>query len=145
MKSGQFRRKTLKERYVFGVFDKESHKQVYTVKFSIFHLLLVVLGFLTLIIAGIVLLFIYTPLKEFIPGYPNAQTREIMMKNALRADSLEKVVHLWEIHLTNLQKVLVDEDPVAPGDILPQNHLADIPEITVGARSQEDSFCADCS
>jgi len=63
-----------------------------------------------------------------------------MMRNALRADSLEKVVHLWEVHLTNLQKVLADEDPVAPGDILPKNQLSEIPEISVGARSQEDSL-----
>lgn len=140
MKSGQFRRKTLRERYVFGVFDKESHKQVYTVKFSVFHLLLVVIGLLAVLITGITLLFIYTPLKEVIPGYPNAQTREVMMRNALRADSLEKVVHLWEVHLTNLQKVLADEDPVAPGDILPKNQLSEIPEISVGARSQEDSL-----
>ena len=90
MTSGPVRKKTLKERYIFGIFDKESHQQVFTVKFSVLHLLVGVVGFLTILIAGVVLIIMYTPLKEVVPGYPNAQTREIMMKNALRADSLEK-------------------------------------------------------
>ena len=140
MTSGPVRKKTLKERYIFGIFDKESHQQVFTVKFSVLHLLLGVVGFLTILIAGVVLIIMYTPLKEVVPGYPNAQTREIMMKNALRADSLEKVVSLWEIHLINLQRVLADEEPVSPGDILPKLQMGDIPEIGAGAQSQEDSL-----
>ncbi|NLA15087.1 MAG: M23 family metallopeptidase [Bacteroidales bacterium] len=134
------RKRTLRERYLLEVFDKESHKPIFKVKLSVLQLLLGLVGFLTVLIASVILIVIYTPLKEVIPGYPNAQTREIMMKNALRADSLEKVIHLWEIHLTNLQRVLADKDPLAPGEVLPKSGAIDIPEINVGGRSQEDSL-----
>jgi murein DD-endopeptidase MepM/ murein hydrolase activator NlpD len=98
------------------------------------------MGLLLVLITCVVLVFIYTPLRELIPGYPNAKTREVMMNNALRADSLEKVIHLWEIHLVNLQRVLADEDPLTPEEILPKDQFSGIPEFTVGGRSKEDSL-----
>ncbi len=140
MASNKSRKKALRERYIFGVFDIESHKQVINVKFSLINLLIGVLGLLLVLVTCVVLIFIYTPLRELIPGYPNAQTREVMMNNALRADSLEKVIHLWEIHLVNLQRVLADEDPLTPEEILPKGHFSGIPELTVGGRSREDSL-----
>ena len=140
MTSGHPKKKVLRDRYVFGVFDIESHKQVLNLKFSILQLLLGLFGIIAILVTSVVLLIIYTPLREVVPGYPNAQTREVMMHNALRADSLEKVIHLWEIHLTNLQRILANEDPMAPGQILPKGQAADIPEFAVGGRSQEDSL-----
>ncbi len=140
MASNKSRKKALKERYIFGVFDIESHKQVINVKFSLINLILGITGVLLVLIICVVLVFIYTPLRELIPGYPNAKTREVMMNNALRADSLEKVIHLWEIHLVNLQRVLADEDPMTPEEILPKDQFSGIPEFTVGGRSKEDSL-----
>ena len=140
MASNKSRKKALKERYIFGVFDIESHKQVINVNFSLINLILGGMGLLLVLITCVVLVFIYTPLRELIPGYPNAKTREVMMNNALRADSLEKVIHLWEIHLVNLQRVLADEDPLTPEEILPKDQFSGIPEFTVGGRSKEDSL-----
>jgi len=140
MASNKSRKKALKERYIFGIFDIESHKQVINVKFSLINLILGITGVLLVLIICVVLVFIYTPLRELIPGYPNAKTREVMMNNALRADSLEKVIHLWEIHLVNLQRVLADEDPMTPEEILPKDQFSGIPEFTVGGRSKEDSL-----
>ncbi|HOG25484.1 MAG TPA: M23 family metallopeptidase [Bacteroidales bacterium] len=140
MTSGHSKKKVLRDRYIFGVFDIEFHKQVLNFKFSILQLLLGLFGIIAVLVAGVVLLIIYTPLREIVPGYPNAQTREVMMYNALRADSLEKVIHLWEIHLTNLQRVLANEDPLDPARILPKAQAADIPEFAVGGRSREDSL-----
>lgn len=140
MASGHSKKKALRERYIFGIFNIESYKQVFNVKFSVLQLLLCLLGFLIILISSVVLLIIYTPLKEYVPGYPNAQTREIMMNNALRADSLEKVIRLWEIHLTNLQRVLADQNPMAPEEILPKGQMSDIPDFAVGGRSPEDSL-----
>ncbi len=140
MASNKSRKKALKERYIFGVFDIESHKQVINVNFSLINLILGGMGLLLVLITCVVLVFIYTPLRELIPGYPNAKTREVMMNNVLRADSLEKVIHLWEIHLVNLQRVLADEDPLTPEEILPKDQFSGIPEFTVGGRSKEDSL-----
>ena len=68
-------KKALKERYIFGIFDIESHKQVINIKFSLINLIFgnygCVAGFDHLI--AVVLVFIYTPLRELIPGYPNAK------------------------------------------------------------------------
>ncbi|MFA5443651.1 MAG: M23 family metallopeptidase [Bacteroidales bacterium] len=140
MAANKSRKKALRERYIFGVFDIESHKQVINVKFSLINLILGVLGLLFILITCVVLVFIYTPMRELIPGYPNAKTREVMMNNALRADSLEKVIHLWEIHLVNLQRVLANEDPMTPDEILPKGQFSGITEFTVGGRSKEDSL-----
>ncbi|HPV87629.1 MAG TPA: M23 family metallopeptidase [Bacteroidales bacterium] len=140
MASGHSRKKVLRERYVLGISDIESHKQIFNVKFSVLQFLLGLLGFLTILVTSVVLLIIYTPLREYVPGYPDAQTREIMMSNAFRADSLEKVIRLWEIHLINLQQVLADQSPMAPEEILLKGRTSDIPDFAVGGRSPEDSL-----
>ena len=140
MAPGNSKKKIVRDRYHFGIFDLESHKPILNFKFSILKLLIWLLGIITVLITSTVLLMIYTPLKEIVPGYPSARTREVMMYNALRADSLEKVIQLWEIHLTNLQRVLAQEEPMAPGQILPKGQTTDIPEFAVGGRSQEDSL-----
>jgi len=140
MASTQPKNKGLREHYILGVYHSDSLKQITCIKASGMQMLLSVIGFVFLLILAVVLLIIYTPLREFIPGYPNAKTREIMINNALRADSLEGVIHLWEVHLVNLQRVLADKEPLTPEEMLPRGNTAQIPEVIAGGRSKEDSL-----
>ena len=60
-----------------------------------------------------------TPLKEFIPGYPSGDVRELMVKNAVVLDSLEEQIQLRDNYLKTIQNVLNGETPpdqVSSGD-----------------------------
>ncbi len=63
-----------------------------------------------LIIAITVAVMVFTPIKETIPGYPDKETREAGAKNAIRLDSLAKVIELRSQYLRNLKQVMLGDE-----------------------------------
>jgi murein DD-endopeptidase MepM/ murein hydrolase activator NlpD len=71
------------------------------------------LGFIFLLVSSLtVLLIIYTPAKEWIPGYPNDQIRKQSYHAATMADSLSVIVNQHRRYNRNLQLILSGEVPV---------------------------------
>lgn len=69
----------------------------------------VIAGFALLfaVIAGMVVsLILFTPLKEYIPGYSDTNMRLNALNAALKADSLEKVQDQYHAYFTNLHHIL---------------------------------------
>jgi Membrane proteins related to metalloendopeptidases len=58
------------------------------------------------------LLISYTPLREFIPGYPNAQDRKNIIENAIKIDSLQNEVEIWKYQLINIQRITKGQEPL---------------------------------
>ena len=59
------------------------------------------------IIAGMVVsLVLFTPLKEYIPGYSDSNMRLNALNAALKADSLEKAQAQYQAYFVNLQHIL---------------------------------------
>ena len=54
----------------------------------------------------------FTPLRTFIPGYPDARTKHDAIQNAIRIDSLENVITKWELYSENLRRVVEGEEPL---------------------------------
>ncbi len=65
--------------------------------FGSFIILLVVLT--TVIIA-------YTPLREYIPGYPSGDDRKMAQRNEIKADSLEKELSKYDAYLRDIKILL---------------------------------------
>lgn len=62
----------------------------------------------------IVLLFIfiaYTPVREFIPGYPDGSMRRNIILNSLKVDSLEREIQLRDQYLFNLNAIIAGKEP----------------------------------
>ncbi|MDR1406346.1 MAG: M23 family metallopeptidase [Prevotellaceae bacterium] len=115
--------------------EQLSHFRISGLGAIIFGALLVVA-----VIATVTVLIAFTGLREFIPGYPDATTREKVVANALRADSLEQKLHQWERHLTNIHLILsgyeplpIDEDRLAASTVAPNSAASFAP-------SREDSL-----
>lgn len=60
----------------------------------------------------------YTPIRTFIPGYPDAHTKRAAINNAIKVDSLQNVIYTWMFYADNLKKVMEGEDPVAIDSII---------------------------
>ena len=75
----------------------------------------------TAISAAVILLLVnfcliaVTPLRTFIPGYPDARSRQQAVRNAQRIDSLETQILRWELYTENLRRVVAASvaDPAA--------------------------------
>jgi murein DD-endopeptidase MepM/ murein hydrolase activator NlpD len=58
--------------------------------------------FVLIIVSSIV----YTPLKEYIPGYADVSMRRNVMELNLKTDSLERLLHSNELYLQNIKRVI---------------------------------------
>ena len=54
----------------------------------------------------------YTPIRTFIPGYPDARSRRQAVQNSLRIDSLQTRILQWELYAENLRRVVSGEEPI---------------------------------
>ncbi len=105
---------------------------------------------LLLIIATIYLI-AFTPLREYIPGYTDFNTRKVLRELSLRADSLERDLRQKDLYIMNIRNIvegrdLLQEipetvtDPVAmPIDDLPRSREDSIlrAEIELAALAEE--------
>lgn len=79
----------LKYKYKLSVINETSYEEVFNFRLSQLHVL-TALSVLAVILAVLTILLIaFTDLREFIPGYPDGNMRQMIAQNALRVDSLE--------------------------------------------------------
>jgi len=100
------------ERYRITANDDSSHQVLWSFKLTRPGLSLAVTLAVILGLLAAYALFAFTPLKTFIPGYPDAHTRRAAVQNAITVDSLQTVISRWELYSQNLVNVLEGKDPV---------------------------------
>ena len=99
-------------KYRAALTDAVSHERLWSLVFTRPAFLTAVISSAVLLLLLFFLLVAFTPLKTFIPGYPDAQTRRQAVQNALRIDSLETQILQWELYTENLRKVVAGEEPL---------------------------------
>lgn len=51
------------------------------------------------------LIMVFTPLRNYLPGYMNSEIREQVVNNALRADSLQEALYRQNLYILNIQDI----------------------------------------
>ena len=92
--------------------DAASHERLWSLRFSRPHLVFAVVSFIVVLLVLVYSLIAFTPIRTFIPGYPNAQSRRQAVQNAQRIDSLQTRILQWELYTENLRRVVAGEDPI---------------------------------
>lgn len=95
----------------------------------------------TLIILSIALVYVtiaYTPIRELIPGYPNAEMRNNIVQNAIMLDSLKEELRYRDQFFLNLNQIISGQ---APEDYLnaEDDSIVDYPDLSF-RRSSSDSL-----
>ena len=102
----------LKTKLRFAIYNDTSYEQVWSLAMKRGNALVAVVTTLVVIITSVIVLIAFTPLREFIPGYPNEMTRQNIVQNTLRVDSLERIIADWDKNLTNIRLILSGETPL---------------------------------
>lgn len=55
------------------------------------------------------MIIILTPIRNYLPGYLDVEVRKEIMDNALRADSLERMVQIQDLYLRNVSQIFAGE------------------------------------
>ncbi len=103
----------LKSKYRFTIRNDETLEEVWTFRLSQFNVITFFGGAAILIVILVIVLIAFTPIREFIPGYPNVNTRRNIVVNALRVDSLEKELRQWKGYYNNINNILNGGEPTS--------------------------------
>lgn len=95
-------------------------KHLLSVIFTKTEFFVAVVSFIVMLSALIFSLIAFTPIRTFIPGYPDAMTKRAAIQNAIRMDSLETVIYRWELYAENLRRVADGQEPVKIDDLVNQ-------------------------
>lgn len=102
--------------------EDRSHRKIRSLRFTRLGFNVAVVTFLVVVLVGMYAILAYTPLRNTIPGYPDARARKAAVDNAIKIDSLENVLTRWQLYVDNLSDVLagresVNREAVAKGNV----------------------------
>lgn len=98
--------------YRLSLTDSRSHERLWSVNFTRPQLLVAAISTVVLVLIAIYCLIAFTPIRTFIPGYPDAHTKRQAVQNVMRIDSLETQILRWELYTENLKRVVAGEEPL---------------------------------
>ena len=99
-------------KYRAALMDAATHQRLWSIVFTRPAFIAAIVSLIVLLLVIFYLLIAFTPLRSFIPGYPDAQARRQAVQNAIRIDSLETQILQWELYTENLKKVVAGEEPL---------------------------------
>lgn len=70
-----------------------------------------------LLVVGTTYIIAFTPLREYIPGYADFNTRQVLRELVLKADSLERDLRQKDLYIHNIRNIVEGREPE---DILPE-------------------------
>ena len=95
-----------------ALIDNQSHKQLWTMHFTRTSFFVTIVTILVCLSAAVYSIIAFTPVRTFIPGYPDARSKRAAIQNAITIDSLETVIYKWGLYSENLKRVMEGMDPI---------------------------------
>lgn len=99
-------------KFRIAIIDDKTHQHLFQLHFTRTGLFVAVVSAFVVLTAAIYSIIAFTPVRTFIPGYPDAHSKRAAIQNAIRIDSLENVIYRWELYSENLRRVVEGEEPL---------------------------------
>lgn len=93
-------------KYKLSFFNEATLEEVWSFHLSQLSAFAVFALFAFLLIGVTSLIIIKTPIRNYLPGYLDVEVRKEIIQNALRADSLERVISIQALYLDNVAGIL---------------------------------------
>lgn len=103
----------LRNKYRLSVYRDDSYEEVVNLRLSRLNVFAIGGAALILFLVIIVSIIAYTPVRVFIPGYPDENTLRNIHENALRVDSLVNELEKRDRYFNNIQALVSGQDPVS--------------------------------
>ncbi len=122
------------------IFEDKTHQRLFTVHFTRTNFFVAIISFLVVMTAIIYSFVAFTPIRTFIPGYPDAHSKRAAIQNAMRIDSLENVIYRWELYSENLRRVVDGEEPLKIDSLINAAGRTEASQEELAALAQKDSL-----
>lgn len=142
MYSKKKKRKTFVEKlhskYRLVIMKDDTFEEKISFRLSRFNVFAVVGTLIVLLIIGTTYIIAFTPLKEYIPGYADFDTRKTLRELIIRTDSLEQSIKQKDNYILSIRKMMLGEDSVGVENLnqIDQSKIKDINF----AKSKDDSL-----
>ena len=101
----------IRHKYRLSIYRDATYEEVLNLKLSRLNVFALTGIATVLFLAIIVSLIAYTPLREFIPGYPDENTLRNIVLNDQRLDSLEMELNRRDRYFDNMRLIISGEEP----------------------------------
>lgn len=125
------------DRFRISLVDDMSHRQLWMLRFTRNGLIVTLASVVVVTFVLVFSLIAFTPVRTFIPGYPDAHTKRAAINNAIKIDSLERVISTWAVYSGNLKKVLAGEEPVDIDSLIRSMAKDDALEVSAGMHDKD--------
>jgi len=101
----------LKDKYRLIIYNDTTFQSVWSMKLSRLKVFTVTSLLSAIIVVLVILLIATTGLREYIPGYPKAEYRQMLVYNALKVDSLENELAKRDAFFEGIQAIISGDIP----------------------------------
>ena len=127
-------------KFRLALFNDKTHEYIFNIHFTKSTFLVAVVTIFVVFSAAIYSLIAFTPVRTFIPGYPDAHSKRAAIQNAMRIDSLESVIYRWELYSENLRRVVEGEEPLKIDSLINAANESSRTQIDVAELAMKDSL-----
>lgn len=112
--------------------DEETKEYLWSLRMTKTSFFVTLVSLIVMLCALVYCVIAYTPVKTFIPGYPDAQSKRTAIQNAIKVDSLERLIYRWEIYSENLKRAVEGKEPIKIDSIIKasKKDAADVHDIS---------------
>ena len=125
--------KNFKFKYKLTITNENTLEEIVGIHVSKLNGVSVLLSAVTVIFLIASLIIVFTPLRNYLPGYMNTEIREQVVNNALRADSLQLLLERQRMYIMNIQDIIsgnIKVDSVHTIDSLTETRTEELMERT---------------
>lgn len=120
--------------------DDKTHQHLVTLHFTKTSFFITLVTIIVVLCAAIFSIIAFTPVRTFVPGYPDARSKRAAIQNAIRIDSLENVIFRWELYSENLRRAVEGEEPVKIDSLIKAKNNIQTEALDMTELARQDSL-----
>ena len=120
--------------------DDKTHQHLVTLHFTKTSFFITLVTIIVVLCAAIFSIIAFTPVRTFVPGYPDARSKRAAIQNAIRIDSLENVIFRWELYSENLRRAVEGEEPVKIDSLIKAKNSIQTEALDMAELARQDSL-----
>ena len=120
--------------------DDKTHQHLVTLHFTKTSFFITLVTIIVVLCAAIFSIIAFTPVRTFVPGYPDARSKRAAIQNAIRIDSLENVIFRWELYSENLRRAVEGEEPVKIDSLIKAKNNIQTEALDMAELARKDSL-----
>lgn len=91
------------------ILNEDTFEELFSFKLNLMNVFVAITSISIVMIALTTYIIAFTPLREYIPGYASTKLKREATENAIKSDSLQKVINENSVYLASIKKVLTGD------------------------------------